>query len=254
MADTPVHDILPGMAFLWTSSSHSFAWHKSFESIHGYTLFDPKTRCRLASPYLELELLHAMVRASVHESLAITVRSLTTRSEHVPAVEACSLLTLKAIYSHSKVAAQNLSQAEDIDWYYDNPATPLYALDDLLAREDIHAVIIAVPVFLQSSLIKQALAAGKHVLSEKPIAEDVTTAQDLIQWYRGERRKEIWSVAENFRFLPGIRLGADQIRSIGGTVVTFSMNLSGFVDEDEDFYQTQACDTSPLFIKLHLKN
>ena len=81
------------------------------------------------------------------------------------------------------------------------------------------------------------------MLSEKPIAEDVRTAQHLIEWYRGARRKEIWSVAENFRFLPGIRLGTDQIRKIGGTVVTFSMNLSGFVDEDEDFYQTQACDT-----------
>lgn len=188
------------------------------------------------------------------ESLAIPCPLLKTLSEHVPAVEACSLLTLKAIYSHSKVAAQKLSQAEDVDWYYDNPATPRYALSDLLAREDIHAVIIAVPLFLQSTLIKQALAAGKHVLSEKPIAEDVETAQDLIRWYRGEGRKEIWSVAENFRFLPGIRLGADKIRSIGGTVVTFSMNLSGFVDEDEDFCQTQACDTSPLFMKLHLNN
>lgn len=190
----------------------------------------------------------------VREGLAIPGPLLTTRSEHVPAVAACPLLTLKAIYSHSKVAAQKLSQAEDIDWYYDNPATPRYALYDLLAREDIHAVIIAVPIFLQSTLIKQALAAGKHVLSEKPIAEDVATAQDLIRWYRGEGRKEIWSVAENFRFLPGIRLGADQIRGIGGTVVTFSMNLSGFVDEDEDFYQMQACDTSPLFIKRYLKN
>ena len=78
------------------------------------------------------------------------------------------------------------------------------------------------------------------MLSEKPIAEDVRTAQHLIDWYRGARRKEIWSVAENFRYLPGIRLGADQIRNIGGTVITFSMNLFGFADEDEEFFQSQA--------------
>ena len=162
-------------------------------------------------------------------------------TEHVPAVEACPLLTLKAIYSHSRVAAQKISQAEDIDWYYDNPSTPRYALRDLLAREDIQALIIAVPLFLQSSLIKKALSAGKHVLSEKPIAEDVRTAEHLFEWYRGIRRTEIWSVAENFRFLPGIRLGTDLLRKIGGTVLTFSMNLSGFVDEDEEFFQSQAC-------------
>lgn len=162
------------------------------------------------------------------------------RDEHVPAVQASSLLSLKAIYSHSKVAAQKLSQSKDIDWYYDHPSTPRYALSDLLAREDIHAVIIALPLFLQSDLIKKALSAGKHVLSEKPIAEDVGSASELIEWYRRSRRNEIWSVAENFRFLPGIRLGADQLRRIGGTVLTFSMNLFGFAQEDEAFYQAQA--------------
>ena len=170
----------------------------------------------------------------------IALRLLTAYLEHIPAVEACPLLKLKAVYSHSRVAAQKLSQAENVDWYYDNPSTPRYALNDLLAREDIQAVIIAVPLFLQSSFITKALAAGKHVLSEKPIAEDVKTAQLLIDWYRGTRRGEIWSVAENFRFLPGIRLGADQIRRIGGTVVTFRMNLFGFADEDEEFFQSQA--------------
>lgn len=76
------------------------------------------------------------------------------------------------------------------------------------------------------------------MLSEKPIAEDVKSARHLIEWYRWTKHNVIWSVAENFRFLPGIRLAADQIRKVGGTVVTFSMNLSGFVDDDEGFYQT----------------
>lgn len=34
---------------------------------------------------------------------------------------------------------------------------------DLLARNDIHAVIVALPILVQPELIKQALLAGKHV-------------------------------------------------------------------------------------------
>ena len=111
--------------------------------------------------------------------------------------------------------------------YYDRPATPPWQLDDLLTRQDIHAVIIAVPHLVQSGLIKKALSAGKHVLSEKPIAEDVGTAERLIEWYRSTRREELWSVAENFRFLPGIILAADELRAIGGRYVT--LNLSALI-------------------------
>ena len=156
--------------------------------------------------------------------------------EHRPAIQACPLLTLKAVYSRSKSAAQKISQEENIDWYYDYPVIPSSSLEDLLAREDIHAVIIAVPLFVQSELIRKALAAGKHVLSEKPIAEDVKTAETLIEWYRCAQRKEIWSVAENFRYLPGVMLASDALRSIGGTVTSFYLELYGFVGEKEQVH------------------
>ncbi|KAL8788750.1 MAG: hypothetical protein Q9195_007157 [Heterodermia aff. obscurata] len=155
------------------------------------------------------------------------------RDEHLPAIQACPLLTLKAVYSRVKSAAQKISQEDHIDWYYEYPTTPSTSLEDLLARADIHAVVIAVPLFVQSELIRKALAAGKHVLSEKPIAEDVKTAEALIEWYRCAQRKEIWSVAENFRYLPGIILASDQLRSIGGTVTSFCLELYGFVNEQE---------------------
>lgn len=47
--------------------------------------------------------------------------------------------------------------------------------DELLAREDIQAVSIATPDFAHTALVLAALAAGKHVLCEKPLA---TTAGD----------------------------------------------------------------------------
>lgn len=41
------------------------------------------------------------------------------------------------------------------------------SLDDLLARTDIKAVTIALPIKNQPEYIRKALLAGKHVLSEK---------------------------------------------------------------------------------------
>src|SRR5580700_7742099 len=42
--------------------------------------------------------------------------------------------------------------------------------EDLLAHADVHAVIIATPNVLHAPIALAAIAAGKHVLCEKPIA------------------------------------------------------------------------------------
>lgn len=47
-------------------------------------------------------------------------------------------------------------------------ATPDYR--DLLARDDIHAVVIATPTSLHREIAVAAAAAGKHILCEKPLA------------------------------------------------------------------------------------
>lgn len=51
-------------------------------------------------------------------------------------------------------------------------------IDELL--KEVDAVVIATPTFLHYSLAKQALEAGKHVLVEKPIAESVAQARELV--------------------------------------------------------------------------
>lgn len=52
------------------------------------------------------------------------------------------------------------------------------SVSDLLKETD--AVIIAAPTFLHHEISKQALLAGKHVLVEKPIAESVDQARELV--------------------------------------------------------------------------
>ena len=52
--------------------------------------------------------------------------------------------------------------------------------DDLLEDPGIDAVVIATPVFTHFLLASRALAAGKHVLVEKPLASSVEEADTLV--------------------------------------------------------------------------
>jgi len=47
--------------------------------------------------------------------------------------------------------------------------------------QNVDAVVIAAPTFLHHTLSKLALTAGKHVLVEKPIAESVEQAKELVE-------------------------------------------------------------------------
>jgi len=164
-------------------------------------------------------------------------------AEHLPAVEACSLLSLKAIYSRSKQSADKLAKIAKgtVDTYFDTPCASGRSLNDLLGREDLDAVIIALPIPVQPDFIKRAIKAGKHVLSEKPIAKDVKTATELLNWYQKHNNQGLllWSVAENYRYMDQVNFGAEQIRKLKGNVVTFSLILHGFIGPDDRYYRTE---------------
>jgi 1,5-anhydro-D-fructose reductase (1,5-anhydro-D-mannitol-forming) len=54
-------------------------------------------------------------------------------------------------------------------------------LDSLLADDELHAVLIASPDKLHVSQCVAAARAGKHVLTEKPMATDVADAQTMVE-------------------------------------------------------------------------
>ena len=99
-------------------------------------------------------------------------------------------------------------------------------------------MIIALPICVQPIFIKKAIEAGKHVLSEKPVGKDIETAAGLINWYKHQKREVIWSVGENFRFFEPITFAAEQIEKLGGELVTFSVDLYGYIDENDEFFRT----------------
>ena len=143
-------------------------------------------------------------------------------------------LTLKAIYSRSLKSAQNLSAGVDL---YSDDSGSGKTYHDLLLRDDIHAVILALPILTQPEFIEAALAAGKHVLSEKPIAGDIQRAEHLIKYYKSDKVKggATWGVAENFRFLDSFEYGRQEVQRLG-RVLGFRVKVFGNVKKGEKYF------------------
>ena len=89
------------------------------------------------------------------------------------------------------------------------------------------------PIPNQPEYIRRALSAGKHVLSEKPIAENLEDAQELMRWYHEDHdsKRVTWSVAENFRYLNSFEYAREQVhragRLLGFRVKVYSMVKPG---------------------------
>ena len=93
-------------------------------------------------------------------------------------------------------------------------------LDALLARQDIEAVDVLLPINNLAGAIEKAFAAGKHVVSEKPIAPNIATGRRLVELHR-QHPKLVWMVAEHYRYEAAFRRAAEIIQSgeIGKLVV-----------------------------------
>jgi predicted dehydrogenase len=74
--------------------------------------------------------------------------------------------------------------------------------EELIALPEVEAVFISLPIHLQPALVKQVLAAGKPVASDKPLAPSVKEGRKLIQ--AAARYSTPWLVAENYAFMPAI--------------------------------------------------
>lgn len=56
---------------------------------------------------------------------------------------------------------------------------------ELLARDDVEAVVIAAPADTREEMIAACLAAGKHMLCEKPVAHDLPAARRVAKMLEG---------------------------------------------------------------------
>ena len=100
------------------------------------------------------------------------------------------------------------------------------SLEELLADERAEVVDIAVAPAAQPGIVRQALAAGKHLLCQKPFAPDVATGRELVELAEKAGRKI--AVNQQLRFDEGIAAARAMVRQgwIGEpTAMTFTVNI-----------------------------
>ena len=170
------------------------------------------------------------------------------QSDHLPALATLGpVVQLVAVYSRSEKSssafAQDVKETFKLesppDVYHDED--PAVSLDVLLAREDLDAVIVVLPITAQPAIILKALAAGKHVLSEKPVAPDVERGRALIREYEAKYKPKglVWRVAENFEAEPGYHAARKAIQDGRiGKVTFFNARSVNWMDEDSKWYKT----------------
>ncbi|MBL4700489.1 MAG: Gfo/Idh/MocA family oxidoreductase [Phycisphaeraceae bacterium] len=88
---------------------------------------------------------------------------------------------------------------------------PVYkTLAQCIAKENLDAVCICVPLFLHYEMAKQALELGLDVLLEKPFCPSVEQCKELIDL--AHHKKKILMVAHCLRFSPAVKFLGDCIR------------------------------------------
>ncbi len=138
--------------------------------------------------------------------LALIGAGIYARDAHVPALQTLAdRFEVAAVYSRTRANAEALAAAI-------GPAVEATTdLDALLARDDIEAVDILLPIHVLPEAVERALAAGKHVLSEKPIAPTVARGRALLARWQEGGAGQAWMVGENWRYEPAFVRAAEWV-------------------------------------------
>lgn len=112
---------------------------------------------------------------------------------HIPGFQIHHQTQVVAVYHRDRHRAQAIAQANQIPHACE-------AIEALIALPEVDAVSISTPPFLHYEAAKQVLAAGKHLLLEKPTSLTLAEAIDL---YRlAHTHQAITCLDFEFRFVP----------------------------------------------------
>ncbi len=75
---------------------------------------------------------------------------------------------------------------------------------ELLARDDVDAILVSLPIPLQAEVARHALEAGKHVISEKPPGPDEPDAHELLA-AADAHPEQVLLIAENYFYRDDVR-------------------------------------------------
>ncbi|HRJ45554.1 MAG: Gfo/Idh/MocA family oxidoreductase [Caldilineaceae bacterium] len=165
--------------------------------------------------------------------LALIGAGTFVRKAHAPAYaalqEQCQVVAVCS-RSHESAAAVAALLPEAVTIYDHIPS--------LLAMEKLDAVDIVLPIPLLPEVTALALAAGVHVMSEKPIAPTLAEARPLLDLH-SKRPGQVWMVAENWRYEEAFVAAGRAIREgVIGRPLTCDFALQLPVMPDTPNYRT----------------
>jgi UDP-N-acetylglucosamine 3-dehydrogenase len=167
---------------------------------------------------------------------------------HARVYQANPLAKLVAICDIDRARADAAAAELGIKAYYD--------LAELLRAEQLDALSVASAGIENGSHhyqpTMQALAAGKHVLVEKPISNNLAEAKEMVA--EAKRRGACLAVDLNHRFTPATRLAQEQITSGAlGDVLFVNMNLWIRNPRDEpEYFHLRALHSHSVDVMRHL--
>ncbi|PKL14712.1 MAG: hypothetical protein CVV52_00620 [Spirochaetae bacterium HGW-Spirochaetae-8] len=107
---------------------------------------------------------------------------------------------------------------------------PCYtSYEQMLEKEDLEAIIVCTPFAMNKEIANKVLAAGKHVLVEKPIAANTSDARQMVS--QAKKTVLVAMVAENWRYRPAL-LKAKQYIQSGAIGKSIHVSLRAFSSLD----------------------
>ena len=109
------------------------------------------------------------------------------------------------------------------------------SMEELLAEPSLDAVHVTTPNYLHAPMVGQILAAGKHVICEKPLAMDVAEGKALLAMARDSGL--VHAVNFNLRFYPLCQQARSVVRSgeLGSVYLIHGRYLQDWLLKDTDW-------------------
>ncbi len=119
--------------------------------------------------------------------------------------------------------ARELAGHFGADWYTE--------LDHVLARDDVHVISICLPTRLHLDIGERAVAAGKHVVMEKPLELTLERADRLLA--AGRAKNVNIAAVFNRRFIPALKATRRAVEEgLLGDVMVADMYFKGYRSQE----------------------
>lgn len=132
----------------------------------------------------------------------------------------CGAMSRAWLQAAAKIPDLRIVALADLDTDRAKGRAAEFSLNDVFIASDVNGLIAAsrpdlifdvVVPSARHGVVSAGLASGSHVLSEKPMAETLADAQDLVEQAKAAGR--IHAVVQNRRYLAGVRRIARALRS-----------------------------------------